>query len=177
MLKATDVSIRKIDRNDTANIIQWRNSEHVMNVFIDRNPLTEEIHNRWLEEKVNTGKVVQFIMTDEVNGRDFGSVYFRDIDEHHRKAEFGIFIGEPDYLGKGYGKIAAAKALDYAFGELSLNKVYARVLISNDTSNSMFRSLGFSRDGIFREDVIIDGKAVDVVFYSILKKEWGAYEA
>ena len=177
MLKANDVSIRKIDRNDTANIVKWRNSEHVMNVFIDRTPLTKRIHNRWLEEKVNTGKVVQFIMTDEVNGRDFGSVYFRDIDERHSKAEFGIFIGEHDYLGKGYGKIVAAKALDYAFGDLGLNKVYARVLISNDASNNMFKNLGFSKDGVFREDVIIDGKPVDVVFYSMLRKEWEAYEA
>ena len=177
MLKADDVSIRKINSGDTANIVRWRNAEHVMNVFIDCNPLTAEIHERWIEEKVNTGKVVQFIMTDNVNGRDFGSVYFRDIDDRHRKAEFGIFIGEEDYLGRGYGKIAARKALQYAFNELNLNKVYARVIVSNDASNNMFRSLGFNRDGIFREDVIIDGKPVDVVFYSILKKEWEDNEA
>ncbi len=176
MLNANDVSIRKIDRNDTANIIRWRNSEHVMNVFIDRTPLTEEIHNRWLEEKVNTGEVAQFIIRDEVNGRDIGSVYFKDIDESQRKAEFGIFIGELDHLGRGYGKLATVKALDHAFSELGLDKVYARVLRSNDASNRMFRNLGFSTDDTIK-DVMIDGEAAEVIFYSILKKEWEAYEA
>jgi RimJ/RimL family protein N-acetyltransferase len=66
--------------------------------------------------------------------------------------------------------------LDHAFGELGLDKVYARVLRSNDASNRMFRNLGFSTDDTIK-DVMIDGEAAEVIFYSILKKEWEAYEA
>ena len=90
------VSIRKITRKDTKKIIKWRNSKAVMNVFIDRNPLTKEQHYNWLETKVKTGEVVQFIISDDE--KDIGSVYFRDINNNHKKAEIGIFIGDDEYM-------------------------------------------------------------------------------
>lgn len=33
--------------------------------------------------------------------------YFRDIDWENNRAEYGIFIGEEDAAGKGYGTLAA----------------------------------------------------------------------
>lgn len=166
------ICLRRIKKSDTKNILKWRNSKHVMNVFIDRNVLTKEIHYKWLDEKVKTGKVEQFIAYDTVDNVDFGSAYFRDIDYIHKKAEFGIFIGEESYRGKGFGKIITKQAIDFAFTELGLNKVYARVLRFNKPSYYMFMKLGFHKDALLRQDVIIDGKCIDVYIVSLLKKEW-----
>lgn len=170
------ISIRKIKKSDTKNIIKWRNSDAIMSVFIDRTPLTKEQHYKWLENKVKTGQVVQFIAYDSIKNKDFGSVYFRNIDSIHKKAEIGIFIGEEDYIGKGNGYRITLEALDYAFNELKLNKVYARILKFNKPSYSMFKKVGFHKDAILREDVIINEKAYDVYIVSILKKEWEKYE-
>lgn len=167
-----EIEIRNIKKSDTKNIIKWRNSNVVMSVFIDRNKLTKEQHYNWLENKVKKGEVVQFIAHDKKKKRDFGSVYFRNIDNNHKKAEFGIFIGEEDYLGKGYGGVIASQAIDYAFNNLNMNKIYARILKYNKASYNMFKKLGFHKDAVLREDVIINGKPIDVYIVSILKKEW-----
>lgn len=167
-----NIEIRQITKNDTQNIIKWRNSSHIMNVFIDRTPLTEEIHNNWLENKVSKGEVCQFIACDLDNNVDFGSGYLRDIDLKNKKAEYGIFIGEEDYIGKGYGSIITKKVIDYGFDKIGLNKIYARVLAFNKPSYNMFLKLGFSQDAILRDDVIIDGQYTDVYIMSILKREW-----
>ena len=167
-----NIKIREISESDTENIVKWRNSKHVMDVFIDRNPLTSQTHLNWLNNYVKSGKVAQYIAFDEEKGVDFGSVYLRDIDLNNKKAEFGIFIGEKEYIGRGMGSIITKELIDIGFDELGLNKIYARILDFNKASYNMFMKLGFKQDAIMREDVIIDGKPIDVYFVSILKKEW-----
>ena len=44
---------------------------------------------------------VQYIILDNADGKPVGSVYYRDIDNHNRSAEYGIFIGEESARGKG----------------------------------------------------------------------------
>ena len=166
------IKIRQIEEKDTPKILKWRNADHIMSVFIDRNPLTEEVHKNWLENYVKTGKVAQYIVYDDESSIDFGSVYLRDIDKRNKKAEFGIFLGEKEYIGHGYGSAATKQLIDIGFNELGLNKIYARILDYNKASYGMFMKLGFTQDARLREDVIIDGKPVDVYLVSVLKEEW-----
>lgn len=74
--------------------------------------------------------MVQFIIC-LADGREIGSVYFRDIDRTAHTAEYGIFIGEEDALGCGYGSQTAKLALGYAFETLQLQKVFLRFLEGN----------------------------------------------
>lgn len=164
------VSIRPITPNDTDKIIAWRNNPRVRRNFIDQNLLTKEIHTRWLETVVNTGKAEQFII--EADGTGVGSVFLRDIDNAHKKAEFGIFIGEDGYAGKGVGTEAARKILEYAFDSIGLNKVFLRVLADNAAAIRSYEKCGFVREGCFREDVIAGGQFRDVVFMSMLKSDF-----
>ena len=104
IIEGTRVQLLPISEDDTKNIVKWRN--HVRGQFLDRRLFTEESHNYWLHTMVETGKVAQFVI--EVKGKDkIGSVFLRDIDRKNKKAEFGIFIGEDRYQGKGYGTEAA----------------------------------------------------------------------
>ncbi|MBQ5398402.1 MAG: UDP-4-amino-4,6-dideoxy-N-acetyl-beta-L-altrosamine N-acetyltransferase [Ruminococcus sp.] len=166
----SNVTIRPASREDASNIVRWRNSPSVMSYFIYRTPLTEEGHLRWFEEKVASGEVVQFIIT--LDGRDVGSVYFQDIDRVNKKCEYGIFIGDESCRGKGAGSQAAKLALDYAFEELKMNRVYLRVFADNERAIKSYENAGFKFEGKFRQDVIIDGKAYDMVFMAILKEDW-----
>lgn len=166
------VSLRPITEADTDKIVRWRNAPSVMEHFIYRTPLTAADHLNWLHNRVQTGEVAQFIITDTDTGEDVGSVYLRDIDTHNKKCEYGIFIGEEGCRGKGIGTAAARLALQYAFEALQLNRVFLRVFADNPRAIKSYEKAGFRREGTFREDVIIDGKAYDMVFMGILKQEW-----
>jgi len=170
------VYLRKIKKDDTKTIVKWRNSKEIMSNFIIRQKLTEEDHLNWLKNYVETGKVVQFIAYDKDNNKDFASTYLKDINQTHKKAEFGIFIGEATYRGKGYGSEILRQTLAYAFKELKLNKVYARVLSYNEASYNMFLKNGFHQDALLRKDVCCDKKYYDVYIMSLLKEDWGKYD-
>ena len=166
------VSIRPITEADTDKIVRWRNAPSVMEHFIYRTPLTVEDHLNWFRNRVQTGEVAQFMIVDEEAGEEVGSVYLRDIDLQNRKCEYGIFIGEDSCRGKGIGSVAARLALGYAFETLGLNRVFLRVFAENLRAQQSYENAGFRYEGTFRDDVIIDGEAHDMVFMGILRRDW-----
>ena len=112
------------------------------------------------------------MIIDDEAGEEVGSVYLRDIDLQNKKCEYGIFIGEDSCRGKGIGSAAAKLALDYAFETLGLNRVFLRVFADNVRAQKSYENAGFMIEGTFRDDVLIDGRAYDMVFMGILKEDW-----
>ena len=88
----------------------------------------------------------------------------RDIDREAKKAEFGIFIGEEEWLGRGIGEEAAKLILDYGFEELGLHKIKLRVLADNKRAIASYRKAGFVEEGCFRDELLLDGKYCDLIF-------------
>lgn len=171
-LKSEKVTLRAMTEKDTANVVKWRNSPSVVENFIFRTPLTEEAHLNWYRNKVLKGEVAQFIIVDNESGKDVGSVYLRDIDNDNQKCEYGIFIGEESCRGKGLGTAAARLILGYAFDELKMNRVFLRVFAKNTAAINSYKHAGFKTEGVFRQDVIIDGTAYDMVFMAMLRDDW-----
>jgi len=170
-VKKGNVKIRPITLEDTENIIKWRNNPSVRNNFIYRDVFTKETHLNWYNNRILTGDVVQFIIYSDVLSKDVGSVYLRDIDKVNQKAEFGIFIGEDDCRGLGIGTKATSLILDYGFNELGLNRIFLRVFKRNIGAIKAYKNAGFIEEGIFREDVMFDGKGEDMVYMGILKSD------
>lgn len=90
------------------------------------------------------------------------------IDMQNETAEFGIFMGNTEGLGKGVGTEANALTVAYAFQELGLHKLYSRVLSYNVASRKMLERVGYSEEGYFKDELVIEGKRTDVVFYGII---------
>ena len=136
------VYIRKIDYADTALIVKWRNNPRVRNNFIYREVFTEEGHKRWMDTMVASGEVVQMIICENETDKAVGSVYLRDIDNATKEAEYGIFIGEDDAIGKGYGNEAADLMCDYARDELGLKRLILRVFKDNEPARKSYAPSG-----------------------------------
>lgn len=136
------IHLRLMTVEDTEKIVKWRNKDFVRKNFIYQEPFTEEGHLKWIRDQVEPGHVVQFIICLS-DGREIGSVYFRDIDQKTGTAEYGIFIGEKDAIGCGYGTETARCALRYAFITLTLNRVFLRFLADNIGARKSYAHAGF----------------------------------
>lgn len=78
----------------------------------------------------------------------------------------------PEHRGEGYVTEALELFLDYAFREVGFHKVFARTIVTNDASIATLESLGFEREGQFREERFTDGEWVGAYQYAVLADEW-----
>lgn len=167
----TGIYLRGMTYDDTDDIVRWRNSDAVRRNFIYRGTFTVEGHENWIRTMVETGKVVQFIICDLNSHKPLGSVYIRDIDRTHGRAEYGIFIGEEDARSRGVGTAAAKLMLRYCFEEEGLHRIFLRVLAENGRAIRSYEKAGFVREGCFHDHVFLDGEYRDVVFMGALREE------
>lgn len=167
------IYLRLMTAADTDLIVAWRNKDFVRKNFIYQELFTREGHEDWVRNKVETGQVVQMIICDLLTDTSFGSVYIRDIDRVHNKAEYGIFIGEDDARGRGVGTAAARLMLRYCFEEEKLHRIYLRVYSDNLQAIRSYEKAGFAREGLLRDDVRIDGKYRDIQWMAAVSDNVG----
>ena len=164
------IYLRLMTYDDTDLIVSWRNTDSVRKNFIYQALFTRESHENWIRTKVETGDVVQMIICETGSDRPVGSVYVRDVDRTHHKAEYGIFIGEADARGKGYGTAAAKLMIRYCFEEMKLHRLFLRVYAENQQAIKSYEKAGFEREALLRDDVCIDGNYRDIVLMGILNR-------
>lgn len=163
-----NVQLRKIDKSDSDSIVSWRNNPNVLKNFVDQRILTLENHDKWLRDYVETGLVYQYIIEvfyyQEVV--KVGSVFFKDVNLNYLTAEFGIFIGNDSFRGKGIGTIAAKLAIKKAFDELGLDTIFLRVFNDNINAIRSYKKIGF-REDITHSSININQRTV---IFMTLKK-------
>lgn len=171
VIQGNVIDLRFMNEEDTDRIVKWRNTEFVRRNFIYRGFFTRQGHENWIRTMVDTGKVIQFMILRKTDGRPVGSVYLRDIDRTHGKAEYGIFIGEEEALGKGYGTEAAKMMIAYAFHEEGLHKLMLRVLAENVRAQRSYEKAGFVKEAYLKDEVFLDGRYQDVIYMAVINDE------
>ena len=109
----------------------------------------------------------------ETDGTLIGSVVLRN-DENlpSRSATFGIIIGDPQYLDRGYGSEASKLLLDYAFAVLGYHKINLDFFEYNPRAQAMYEKLGFSHEGRRRENHWSRGRFWDDILMGVTAEEW-----
>lgn len=137
------ISLRPITIEDTDLMVKWRNRDFVKRNYINQSEFTREGHLKWMETRVQTGQVIQFIILE--NDRPIGSVNMKDVDYEKGTAEYGIFIGERDALGKGYGSETAKQVVRLAKEKYHLKKLFLRLYEDNIPAYRSYLSAGFKK--------------------------------
>lgn len=66
----------------------------------------------------------------------------------------------------------AERLIEYGFNQLNLHKIVAKVAAFNDSSIRIVEKIGFSEEGIQRQQDLVDGEYQDVHLYGLLKPDW-----
>lgn len=163
-LESKNIIYRQITEDDTDLILSWRNSDFVRQFHIYQSIITKEQHLNYYHNKCETGDIIQFIMINKSDNIPFGCVFLKNVKDENKKAEYGIFIGSEDYVGKNLGSEACKRITDFAFEELKLHKVFLRVFENNKRAIKSYINAGYEIEGTFKDDVIINDKYISVVF-------------
>ena len=89
----------------------------------------------------------------------------------YRSLGIGYCLDEPAW-GQGYATEAVGAMLKWAYGTLDLNRVEAELDTRNAASARVLHKLGFQREGMRREDCVVDGEVSDSWIYGLLRRDW-----
>lgn len=174
-LTGKKVAIRPIEKGDLKTTIKWWNDPETM-YFANDNPhphkTLEQLEEEFAKEKGEWSEYVERFVIETVDGRLIGDVLFYNYRRDINSVYFGIFIGEKSYWGKGYGTDAIKLSLKYLFESRRVHKVQLTVSDFNHRAIRAFEKSGFRRDGVLRENAVIEGKYLDHIIMSILDSEY-----
>jgi RimJ/RimL family protein N-acetyltransferase len=111
-------------------------------------------------------------IVEKKSGQHIGNMKLGPIDWVHRRAVFGILIGEKKFWGRGIGQEVTRLAVEYAFVRLNLNRVSLGVFAEHEPAVHCYEKIGFRVEGRFREDLFRDGKYHDRLWMGLLCAEY-----
>ena len=100
-----------------------------------------------------------------------GNIGIEDIDATSRTATIGMFIGDEENRGKGYGSEALRLACRYAFDRLNMHSLHLWVFSFNERAMNVYKKVGFREVGRMRESYYLDGKYHDSILMDILRDD------
>lgn len=110
---------------------------------------------------------------EKANRRILGMIGIHNISLKSKNSELGYWLGK-QHWGKGYASEAVKMMLSHAFLKLRMQRVYAYVISSNETSIRVLDKRGFSYEGCYRDHLFHSGKYCNLNLYSLLKEEFDA---
>ncbi len=157
------------------------------------NWLTDPDINRFLESRL-TEQTIQSIrnfvidIAGSKNNYMFAIIY-KDTEEHignikvgpihphYKNAYIGYLIGEQRYWGRGIATEAISLTAGFCFDHLGLHKVSAGLIEPNIASRRALEKAGFKPEGLFRQEVAVDGQYVNTMRYGLLHEDFEAQKA
>ena len=100
-----------------------------------------------------------------------GAVRYHEIDWSNRMTELGYWISRR-FEGKGLVIKTCRVLIDYAFNELTLNRMVISCAAENQKSRAIPEKLGFKQEGILRQSEWLQDCFADMVIYGLLANEW-----
>jgi RimJ/RimL family protein N-acetyltransferase len=127
---------------------------------------------RLFEEREHSTTDDSFAIHLKGEEEPIGVISLMNISEANESAELSVIVGYPEDRNQGYGAEAIGTLLDYAFGELDLNRVGLSVFEFNEDAISTYEKLGFCEEGRLRRALKRDDAFHDAILMSVLKTEW-----
>jgi RimJ/RimL family protein N-acetyltransferase len=105
-------------------------------------------------------------------GQLIGTCTLFQINDQCARAELGYMLGSFAW-GKGYMREALRAFIAHSFTEMNLSRLEADTDPRNEPSLQLLGSLGFVKEGHFRERWVVDGEVSDSAMFGLLRREWG----
>ena len=173
-LETHRLNLRRLISTDVNEILALRSNPEIMK-FIPRPLITTQEEAlefiSAMDTNVNNNSVINWAITTKENDQLIGMIgYYRMKPENYR-AEVG-YILSAEYHGQGIMTEALQRVVQFGFEEMGLNSIEAVIDPENYGSEKVVLKNNFVKEGHFKEQAFFEGKFLDSVFYSLLKKNF-----
>ena len=163
-MEGTKVKLRPIIREDINILNIWRNDEETF-MYLGGGflPVSIDIQAEWMNSLIDTmGPNKRFMICDKQD-QPVGMIGLYDIHHVNRTCEIGIFIGNKEAKGRGYGKEACILIEKYAREYLNIRKIKLNVVSENIKAVHLWEVLGYVKIGEFVQERFIKGEYKNVM--------------
>lgn len=164
MIKLNNIILRPITRQDITSLNKWKNDKDVYKFLGGGfNPISIDQQSKWLDSMIDlTGNSRRYIIqtSSEVA---IGMIGLYNINWIHRTAEIGLFIGEKNNRGQGYGFNAYQALEGYVKNYLNLRKFKIYIVNENQNAVKFWNKCGFELVGTLRSERFIENQYYDLL--------------
>jgi RimJ/RimL family protein N-acetyltransferase len=140
--------------------------------FADRAAFDVYLHNM-----VAAPDRVAYAIVDKASCEATGLCCYLRIEPAHRTIEVGSIVYSPKLQQTAMATEAMYLMARYAFEELRYRRYEWRCNALNAASQRAALRLGFTREGIFCQHMIVKGRNRDTAWFAMLHSEWPARKA
>jgi len=164
------IYLSPMNKEDVEIYTKWLNDEEVaVNLGQYAKVITLNNEQKTLENMTTDGYNFAIVKNDDTL---IGNISLMNIKHTSRSAVTGLFIGEKENRGNGYGTEAMRLILDYGFNTLNLHNIMLNVYSDNKQAIACYKKVGFIEFGRRREACYKNGRYVDDVHMDILDEEF-----
>lgn len=164
------VYLSPINPDDYEIYTKWLNDPEVaLTLGIHMKVMSLPMEKMALEE---LAKSYTFAIVRREDDMLLGNIGFHEIQHEKRKTTLGLFIGEAENRGKGYGAEAIRLLLDFGFNTLNMHNIGLTTHSDNERGIACYKKVGFKEYGRRREAMYKNGKYCDIICMDILENEF-----
>ena len=170
----TQIYLRPLEREDlNERYLGWLNDPEV-NRYLESGifPYTRDELERFYEQVTGSPDQVILAIVDKETDQHIGNVKLGPINWVHRKATFGILIGDKQFWGKGIGVEVTRLMVEYGFFRLNLRRIDLGVNAENEAAVRSYEKVGFRVEGRFRETSFREGQYKDSLWMGLLRSDY-----
>jgi RimJ/RimL family protein N-acetyltransferase len=173
-LEGRQIYLRPLERSDlSASYLAWINDPEVTRYLeVGTFPSTMDDLEKFYESVAGTRTNVLMTIVHKESNAHIGNLKLGPIDWVHRRAVFGILIGEKRFWSCGIGQEATRLIVEYAFERLNLHRVVLGVVAEHEPAVRCYEKVGFKIEGRAREDLFKDGEYKDRLWMGLLRSEY-----
>jgi [ribosomal protein S5]-alanine N-acetyltransferase len=173
-LETERLLLRRLDKTDVNEVFALRSNASTMK-YIPR-PLIEnneqaQAHITMINDKIDNNEGINWAITIKGNPKLIGIIGHYKIQLENYRAEIGYMI-LPEFNGKGIVTEAIKEVARYGFEEMQLHSIEAVIDPNNLASERVLQKNGFVKEAHILENEYFDGKFIDTVIYSLLRRNF-----
>jgi len=163
------IYLSPINKDDVEIYTKWVNDSEITGyIGLTRRVISVSGEQKVLEE-LSKGYTFAIVKNDDTL---IGNIGLFDIENIDRKATLGLFIGDAENRGKGYGAEALRLIIGYGFNTLNLHNIMLLVHSDNERGLACYKKVGFKEFGRRRESVFKNGQYFDEIYMEVLASEF-----
>ena len=130
----------------------------------------------WLESDAELDYAGAYILELKPDGKPIGECSWMLVQRTGPDSpdvyQVGGLIGPPELRGQGYGSETLRVLRNFLFSERGAHRLEAMTGAFNTGAMRTLHRNGFTREGVLRETLLINGIWHDRVIFSLLRSEW-----